>query len=272
MVPVHPWLAAFLLGILEGATEFLPVSSTGHLILAGDLLGFTGDRAKAFEIFIQLGAILAIVWVYRQIFLDLVTNSLKEPRAARLTRNLAIAFLPAAIVGLLTHDWIKRVLFSPPVVAWALVVGGILILLIEWWQPADRIDDVDGMSGRLALGVGLAQVLSLVPGTSRAGATIMGGFAMGMSRAAATLFSFYLAVPVMLAATGYDLLKSRAALTATDVPVFAIGFVVAFISALIVVRMFLRFISHHTFRVFAWYRIAFGLVLLVLLWTGAWRG
>ncbi len=272
MIPVHPWLAAFLLGIVEGATEFLPVSSTGHLILAGDLLGFTGDRAKAFEIFIQLGAILAIVWVYRRTLLDVLAHATSEPRAARLVRNLAIAFLPAAIVGFFAHDWIKRVLFSPVVVAWALVLGGFAILLIEWWQPPDRVDDVEAMPERLALGVGLAQVLSLIPGTSRAGATIMGGYALGMSRAAATLFSFYLAVPVMLAATGYDLLKSRGALAAGDVPVFAIGFVVAFVSALIVVRMFLRFISHHTFRVFAWYRIVFGALLLLLLWTGVWRG
>ena len=270
MAPVGPYTASVILGLVEGVTEFLPISSTGHLILVGDLIGFTGDRAKAFEIFIQLGAILAVLWHFRGTFWKLATHALDQTWATRLLVNLAIAFVPAAAVGLLLHDWIKRVLFSPMVVVVALVVGGVVILLIEWWKPRTTVQEVDELPPDIALGVGVAQVLSLVPGTSRSGATIMGGYALGMSRVAATEFSFFLAVPVMLAATLFDLFKSRQFLLPGDTGIFAVGFVVAFLSALVVVRLFLSYVSGHTFRVFAWYRIIFGLLLFVLLRTHVW--
>lgn len=264
---MSPGLAAVVLGLVEGATEFLPISSTGHLILAGHWLGFEGARAKAFEIFIQLGAILAIVWLYRRRLLDLVAEARQNGPARRLLLNLVIAFLPVAVIGLAVHGWIKAHLFNPLVVAGALVVGGIVILVIEALRPAEKVDNVRDVPRGTALGIGLAQVLSLVPGTSRSAATILGGYSLGLSRKAATEFSFFLAIPVMLAATLFDLLKSRHDLVAADVPVFAIGLVVAFISALVIVRGFVQFISHHSFRAFAWYRIVFGGVLLALFLT-----
>lgn len=256
-------LQAAILGVVEGATEFLPVSSTGHLIVAADWLRFTGETAKAFEIFIQLGAILAIVWLYRDRIATVLRTAPSDPRSRRFVLNLLIAFLPAAIVGFLFHDAIKRYLFNPVSVALAFVLGGIAILLIEQWRPAERVRKVDDVPPRTALGIGLAQVLSLIPGTSRSGATIMGAYCLGLSREAATEFSFFLAIPVMFAATSYDLLKSRHLLHAADVPVFAVGFIFAFLSALVVVRAFLSYVSRHTFRPFAWYRIAFGVLLLV---------
>jgi undecaprenyl-diphosphatase len=259
-------LDAVILGLVEGATEFIPVSSTGHLILAGDWLGQTDARAKTFDIFIQLGAILAIVWLYRVRLTTALLAVRHEPRSRRFFLNLLIAFLPAAIVGFLIHDWIKERLFNPTVVAWALVIGGALILLVERWKPRTRVADLAGLPPPTALGIGLAQVLSLVPGTSRSGATIIGGYALGLSRTAATEFSFFLAIPVMFAATLYDLLKSWGTLTAADVPFFAVGFLVAFVSAIVVVRGFLAFVSRHSFAAFAWYRIAFGLVLLLWGW------
>lgn len=256
-------LKAAILGLVEGATEFIPVSSTGHLILVSNWLGLVDERAKTFNIFIQLGAILAIVWLYRTRLARSVTEARRDSAGRRLIINLLVAFLPAAIVGFLAHDWIKSRLFNPSVVAVALIVGGILILLIERWGPRSAVDDVNQVPTRSALGVGLAQVLSLVPGTSRSGATIMGGYALGLSRTAATEFSFFLAIPVMFAATGYDLLKSWALLAAPDLPMFAIGFVVSFLSALIVVRLFLSYVSKHSFRAFAWYRIALGVIVWV---------
>jgi undecaprenyl-diphosphatase len=256
---------AALLGLIEGVTEFIPVSSTGHLILASRWLGETGDVAKTFDIFIQLGAILAIVWLYRARLTHTLLAAGREPASRRFLLNLAIAFLPAAIVGFLAHDWIKARLFTPVVVAAALVAGGLLILLIEWLQPRERVADVADVRPPTALGIGLAQVLSLVPGTSRSGATIMGGYALGLSRRAATEFSFFLSIPVMFAATLYDLLKSRGALGAADIPAFAVGFTVSFVSALVVVKAFLGYVSRHSFSVFAWYRIALGAVILLLL-------
>jgi undecaprenyl-diphosphatase len=253
---------AAVLGIVEGVTEFLPVSSTGHLILAGEWLEFRGDQAGTFEIFIQLGAILAIAWIYRGTLVEVIRGLPSDPRRQRFAANLLIAFLPAAIIGLLAHDLIKARLFSPLVVAGALVVGGLVILVIERWSPPTRVADVEGISWRLALGIGLAQVLSLVPGTSRSGATIMGGYALGLSRAAATEFSFFLAIPVMVAATLYDLISSRDLLSSADILPFAVGFVTAFVSALVVVKAFLRFVARHDFRGFAWYRIGFGVLLL----------
>jgi undecaprenyl-diphosphatase len=258
-------LTAALLGLIEGVTEFIPVSSTGHLILASHWLGQTGEAAKTFDIFIQLGAILAIVWLYRQRLTHAVLAARSDPVSRRFLLNLLIAFLPAAIVGFLAHDWIKQRLFTPTVVASALVVGGLVILLIERWHPRERVPEVGDVLPPTALGIGLGQVLSLVPGTSRSGATIMGGYALGLSRRAATEFSFFLSIPVMVAATSYDLLKSRDALTLADAPAFAVGFLVAFVSALIVVKAFLGYVSHHSFAAFAWYRIALGVCLLLLL-------
>jgi undecaprenyl-diphosphatase len=258
-------LKAALLGLVEGATEFIPVSSTGHLILASDWLGLVDERAKTFDIFIQLGAILAIVWIYRERLVRTMADARKDPTSRSFLFNLIVAFLPAAVVGFLTHDWIKSKLFNPGVVAIALIVGGLVILLIERWPPRSRVHRVDSMPLRLALGIGLAQVLALIPGTSRSGATIMGGYALGLSRTAATEFSFFLAIPTMLAATMYDLLKSWSVLAATDIPMFAVGFLVSFGSAVVIVKAFLRFVSNHTFSVFAWYRIALGVVLLFIL-------
>ncbi|HEX3274620.1 MAG TPA: undecaprenyl-diphosphate phosphatase [Gemmatimonadales bacterium] len=262
---VEALLKAAVLGLIEGVTEFIPVSSTGHLILASHWLGETGDSAKTFDIFIQLGAILAVVWLYRARLVHTVMAAAREPASRRLLVNLLIAFLPAALVGFLAHDAIKARLFTPTVVALALIVGGLLILLIERLHPAERVTELAGMGPPTALGIGLAQVLSLIPGTSRSGATIMGGYALGLSRPAATEFSFFLSIPVMVAATLYDLLKSRGALVASDAPAFAVGFVTAFVSALIVVKAFLRFVSQHSFAAFAWYRIVFGVALLLLL-------
>jgi undecaprenyl-diphosphatase len=258
-------MKAALLGLVEGATEFIPVSSTGHLILASDWLGLVDERAKTFDIFIQLGAILAIVWIYRERLVRTMTDARKDPASHRFLINIVVAFLPAAAVGFLTHDWIKSKLFNPGVVAIALIVGGVVILLIERWPPKSRVHEVATIPPRLALGIGLAQVLALIPGTSRSGATIMGGYALGLSRTAATEFSFFLAIPTMLAATTYDLLKSWSILAVTDIPMFAVGFIVSFVSAVVVVRAFLTFVSNHTFSVFAWYRIALGGVLLFFL-------
>jgi undecaprenyl-diphosphatase len=194
-----------------------------------------------------------------------VGDARKDPGSRRFLLNLILAFLPAAVVGFLTHDWIKSKLFNPDVVAVALIVGGVVILLIERWPPTPRVHDVTGIPPRLALGIGMAQVFSLIPGTSRSGATIMGGYALGLSRTAATEFSFFLAIPTMLAATTYDLLKSWSVLGVTDIPMFAVGFIVSFVSAVIVVKAFLTYVSNHTFSVFAWYRIALGVVLLLIL-------
>jgi undecaprenyl-diphosphatase len=262
LAALPPLVKAAILGVVEGATEFIPVSSTGHLIMVGDWLGFTGEDAKAFEIFIQLGAILAIVWLYRDRLCHVVRSATRDRVSRRLLINLFIAFLPAAVVGLLTHRLIKQYLFSSVVVAVSMLVGGVVILLIERWPPAPRTSTVDQVSPGTALGIGLAQVLSLVPGTSRSGATIMGAYCLGLTRQAATEFSFFLAIPVMVAATGYDLAQSAKALTAADVPIFAVGFLVSFASAIVVVRSFVAYVARSSFVAFAWYRIAFGLVFL----------
>ena len=256
-------LKGAILGLVEGATEFIPVSSTGHLIVMSDWLGLVDERAKTFDVFIQLGAILAIVWLYRARLWRTVTAARHDAASRRFLGNLLIAFMPAAIVGVLAHGWIKAQLFNPAVVAVALIVGGILILLIERLAPEPKVSDVTGVPTRTAFGIGLAQVLSLIPGVSRSGATIMGGYSLGLSRTAATEFSFFLAIPVMFAATVYDLLKSWSVLGATDIPLFTVGFIVSFVSALIVVKAFLSYVSGHSFRVFAWYRIAFGAALLL---------
>jgi len=264
---VNDLVGAAILGLVEGITEFIPVSSTGHLIIATEWLGLSGERWKTFDVFIQLGAILAVVWHYRALFLDVARHA-GLPENRRFIRNLLVAFLPAAVIGFLARDFIKARLFSTAVVAVALVVGGIAILLVERWHRSTLVDDVTGLPGRTALGVGMAQVLALVPGVSRSGATILGGYALGMSRRAAAEFSFFLAVPVMVAATGYDLLKSRDALSAADVPIFAVGFAVAFVSALAVIRAFIGYVARHSFTAFAWYRIVAGTLLLLSLGRG----
>jgi undecaprenyl-diphosphatase len=265
---VHTLLSAIILGLVEGATEFLPVSSTGHLILAGHALGFVGPRAAAFEIVIQLGAILAVVWLYRGLLWRVVKDGIAVPESRRLVLALLVAFLPAAVVGLLTHHWITAHLFTPPVVIAALIAGGVAILVIERRRPASRIETVTQIGYRTALWIGIAQVFALIPGVSRSGATIMGALLAGVGRPAAAEFSFLLAIPVMFAATGLDLWANRHLLSASDAPIFATGFVVAFASALVVVRWLIRFVSHRSFDVFAWYRIAFGLALAALLATG----
>ena len=261
---VDPLLKAALLGIVEGVTEFIPVSSTGHLIVVSHWLGEVDERAKTFEIFIQLGAILAIVWLYRTRLTQAALEAYRGGPGRRLLVNLILGFIPVAVVGLLAHGWIKERLFNPAVVAGALIAGGLVILLIERWRPTTPVADVGEVPARTALGIGVAQILSLIPGTSRSGATIMGGYALGLSRTAATEFSFFLSIPVMFAATIFDLESSWHALSTADVPVFAVGFVTAFASALVVVKLFVAFVSRNSFAVFAWYRIAFGALLLLL--------
>jgi len=260
-------LQALVLGVVEGLTEFLPVSSTGHLIVVGDAMGFTGDRAKTFEIFIQLGSILGVVWFYREKVWGLVTG-LHRPPEQRFVLNLFVAFLPAAVIGLLAHKYIKLYLFSPLTVGAALVVGGFLILYIERWHQhrGARIHSMGEMTSLDAFKVGIAQTFSLFPGTSRAGATIMGGLLAGLNRTTATEFSFFLAMPTMFAATLYDLYKNLNLLNAADVPHFAAGFVLAFLTAVVVVKLFLGYVGRHNFTPFAWYRIGFGALVLLYFW------
>lgn len=256
------FLIALALGILEGITEFLPVSSTGHLIIAGDLLGFTGPRAATFNIVIQLGAILAICWFYRRKLWAIAVSLPHDRCAQRFVFSLAVAFMPAAVLGLIFHDFIKHVLFTPIVVAIALIAGGVVILLIERRTYRIQVDTVEATGWRAALKIGIAQTTALIPGVSRSGATIMGGLVSGLSRRAATEFSFFLAIPVMFAATGFDLVTSWGILRPADLPIFIIGFIAAFVSALLAVRFLLQYISAHDFTMFAWYRIIFGLLVL----------
>lgn len=263
-MPIAPMLVAVILGLVEGITEFLPVSSTGHLIVAGSLLGFIGERAATFEIVIQVGAILAVVWHYRSLLGDLVARMYGAPPEQRLALNLVAAFAPAAVVGLVLHHWIKAHLFTPVTVAAAFIAGGFIILIMEWRTPAISVREVHAISLRQAIGIGCAQVLALIPGTSRSAATILGGYALGLSRPAATEFSFLLAIPTLVAAALYDGYKSRALFTSADVPFFLVGTAVSFVAALLVIRGFLRFVQGHTFRAFAWYRIAFGALILAL--------
>jgi len=259
---------ALILGVVEGITEFLPVSSTGHLILAGDLLGFNTEKGKLFEIVIQCGAILAIVWEYRAILTSVVARLPTDPRARRFVINLLIAFLPVAILGLLFGKAIKDVLFKPMPVAVAFIVGGLIILWAERRKHEITVDSVDEMSWADALKIGLAQTLALIPGTSRAGATIIGGLFFGLSRRAATEFSFFLAIPVLFAASAYELFKHGSALSADDFGMLGTGLIAAFVSAFVCVRWLLRYISRHDFTIFAWYRIGFGIVVLATAYTG----
>lgn len=255
-------LKAVILGIVEGLSEFLPISSTGHLIIVGDLLGFTGERAKTFEIFIQLGAVLGVVWFYRRKLLSVATG-LNQPSTQRFVLNILIAFMPAAVAGLLFHKAIKEHLFNPVSVATALIIGGVVILLIERVPRQPRVTGLEDLRPMDAFKVGMAQMLALFPGVSRSGATIMGGLLTGLSRTTATEFSFFLAMPTMFAATLYELYKSRDLLQAEDGVIFAAGFVSAFLTALLVVKLFLVYVGRHDFTAFAYYRIVFGALVLI---------
>jgi len=263
------WAKALIMGIVEGLTEFLPISSTGHLILAGDLLGFNDDKAKVFDIVIQTGAILAVLWEYRRRFAGAVLGAFTEPAARRFILNLFVAFLPAAILGLAFGKVIKSHLFQPVPVALAFIVGALVILWVESGRRTrPRIESVDDMRLPDALKVGIAQAFALIPGMSRSGSTIIGGMLFGLSRRAATEFSFFLAVPTLIAAGAWDAWKNRSLLAAADAPLFALGMVAAFASAFLCVRWLLRYVASHDFRPFAWYRILFGAVVLLTAWGG----
>ena len=268
-------LKALIMGVVEGLTEFLPISSTGHLILTGWLIGFDDDRAKVFDIAIQTGAVLAIVWLYRARFLAAFGRGQAPASARRLIPNLIIAFCPAAVLGLAFGSAIKAHLFSPVPVATAFIVGGLVILWAERRQAqaasqgGARVESVDQMTAWDALKIGLAQAFALIPGTSRSGATIIGGMLFGFSRKAATEFSFFLAVPTLMAAGAYSLLKHRDLLAFQDLPIFAVGMVSAFVSAMVVIRWLIRFVASHNFNGFAVYRIVFGLVVLAT-WQAGW--
>lgn len=256
-------LKALILGIVEGLTEFLPISSTGHLILAGDLLDFNDDRGKLFEIVIQSGAILAVVWEYRARLLTVARGALNEAAAQKFILNLFVAFLPLAVLGLAFGKAIKANLFNPYAVATTFILGAFVILWAEKREHKVRVQTVDEMSLLDALKMGLAQAVALIPGTSRSGATIIGGLLFGLSRQAATEFSFFLAIPTLSVATAYQLYKERALLNADDLGMWVVGFISAFVSAFLCVRWLLRYISSHDFTVFAWYRIVFGIVVLL---------
>jgi undecaprenyl-diphosphatase len=262
IVDVILLLKALLLGVIEGLTEFLPISSTGHLILASAWLEFNRPEAKTFEVVIQLGAILSVCWHFRQRLSTVALTLTREASSRRFALRLLLAFLPAAVLGLLLHGFIKQVLFSPLIVAWALLVGGVVILLIERWAPPPRVQTIDEISFGDALKIGFVQSLALIPGVSRSGATIMGAMLLGVSRSCATEFSFFLAIPVMFAATVFDVYKSWHELSLEALPMFAVGFVFAFLSALLTIRFLLRFVASNSFVPFAWYRIGFGALLL----------
>jgi undecaprenyl-diphosphatase len=264
----HDLACALILGLVEGLTEFLPISSTGHLILAGDLLGFNDERAKVFDVVIQTGAMLAIVWEYRARFLNVISHVFSDAAARRFILNLAIAFMPAAVLGLGFGKMIKAHLFKPVPVALAFIIGGFLILWIERRPRPVAVENVDDMNWKDALKVGFAQAFALIPGTSRSGATIVGGMLFGLSRRAATEFSFFLAVPTLIAAGAYDLFKNRSLLSVDDLGLFAVGAVAAFISAFLCVRWLVRYIATHDFTVFAWYRVVFGGAVLLTAYTG----
>jgi undecaprenyl-diphosphatase len=269
-------LKAAVMGVVEGLTEFLPISSTGHLILAGSLIGFDDDKAKVFDIAIQTGAIFAVILVYWQKIKSTVL-ALPTQRSARLfALNVLVGFLPAVVLGLLFGKFIKAHLFTPVVVASTFILGGLIILWVEAWgrggtsnaAQKPQVQSADDMSVLDALKVGLVQCLAMIPGTSRSGATIIGGILLGLSRKAATDFSFYLAIPTLIGAGAYSLFKERALLSMDDLPLFGVGLVVSFISAWLCVRWLLRYIASHSFVVFAWYRIAFGLLVLATAWSG----
>ena len=260
-------IKAAIMGIVEGLTEFLPISSTGHLILAGALLGFDDEKAKVFDIAIQTGAIVAVILVYWQRLRETVMTLPTQQKSRRFVLNVAIAFVPAVLLGLLLGKAIKAHLFTPQVVASTFIIGGVLILWAERWHArtpdAVRVTSVDGMSALDALKVGLVQCLAMIPGTSRSGATIIGGMFLGLSRRTATDFSFYLAIPTLIGAGAYSLYKERGLLSLADLPMFAVGLIFAFVSAWLCIRWLLRYVATHSFVPFAWYRIVFGAVVLV---------
>jgi undecaprenyl-diphosphatase len=262
---------AVILGIVEGLTEFLPISSTGHLILAGSLLGWHDEKAKVFEIVIQTGAMLAVIWYFRLKIIKVITGLFSDPVSQRFALNVLIAFMPAAVLGLAFGKYVKAYLFKPVPVAIAFIVGGLIILWVETRPAAKRkprIKAMEDMSHIDALKLGFAQALALIPGTSRSGATIIGGMLFGLSRKAATEFSFFLAMPTLIGAGAYDTYKNRALLSVSDWPIFAVGTVVSFISALICVHWLIRFVATRDFTPFAWYRIIFGLVVLLTAYSG----
>ncbi|WP_287496694.1 undecaprenyl-diphosphate phosphatase [Pandoraea sp. CB10b_02] len=268
-------LKAVILGVVEGLTEFLPISSTGHLILAGSLLDFNDDKGKVFEIVIQFGAILAVCWEFRAKIAQVVLGLGGDAKARRFAVNVVVACVPAIVLGLLFGKHIKAVLFNPIVVATAFIVGGVIILLVERHNRRNaetgkppRVASIDDLSFADALKVGLAQCLALVPGTSRSGATIIGGMMFGLERRVATEFSFFLAIPILFGATVYELYKARSTLSLDDFSLFGVGFVAAFVSAFICVRWLLRYIASHDFTAFAWYRIVFGIVVLATAYSG----
>jgi undecaprenyl-diphosphatase len=272
LVDISLLIKAAIMGIVEGLTEFLPISSTGHLILAGSLLNFTGEKAKVFEIAIQTGAIVAVMLVYWQKIRETLVALPTQKQAQQFALNVLIAFVPAVVLGLLFGKAIKAHLFTPIVVASTFIIGGFIILWAEkrqqTKQDAVRVNSVDDMSTLDAIKVGLVQCLAMIPGTSRSGATIIGGMLLGLSRKAATDFSFFLAMPTLIGAGVYSLIKERHALSAVDIPMFAVGLVFSFVSAWLCVRWLLRYISTHNFVPFAWYRIVFGIVVLVTAYTG----
>jgi undecaprenyl-diphosphatase len=273
-------IKAAIMGVVEGLTEFLPISSTGHLILAASLLDFTGDTVKVFEIAIQTGAMFAVIWEYRERLGRTVSGLTKDPQAQRFARNVLIAFMPAVVLGLTFGKLVKAHLFHPVPVASAFIVGGLIILWVERRHHAKfgerdllgqrhaRVETVDDMSALDSLKVGLVQCLALIPGTSRSGATIIGAMVFGFSRKCATEFSFYLGIPTLMGAGAYSVWKERAALHAADLPVFAVGLVFAFFSALLCIRWLIRYVSTHDFTAFAWYRIVFGGLVLLTATSG----
>lgn len=265
------WTAiqAVILGIVEGLTEFLPISSTGHQIIVADLLDFSGDRFNAFNIIIQLGAILAVVWEFRGKIFEVVKGLPTQRKAQRFTVNLLIAFMPAVVLGVIFADVIHHYLFNPITVATALVVGGVIMLWAERRVHEVHAETVDDITWKDALKVGLAQCLAMIPGTSRSGSTIIGGLLFGLSRKTATEFSFFLAMPTMVGAAVYSGYKYRELFQPADLPVFVIGFVTSFIFAMIAVKGLLKFIASHSYAAFAWYRIAFGLLILAT-WQFGW--
>lgn len=265
-------IKVIIMGFVEGLTEFLPISSTGHLILAGSLLNFTGEKVKVFEIVIQAGAMLAVCWEYRERIAHVARNFFRDSGARRFVINLAVAFVPAVVLGLLFGKIIKAHLFKPVPVALAFIIGAFIILIVERRQrlrtDGPRVDSVDDMTLMDAFKVGCAQCFALIPGTSRSGASIIGAMIFGLSRRAATEFSFFLAIPTLFGATIYSLYKERDLLSLADLPMFGLGALSAFISAFLCVRWLLRYISTHDFTIFAWYRIVFGTLVLLTAWSG----
>jgi len=265
------YFKAALMGIVEGLTEFLPISSTGHLILVGGLIDFTGEKEKVFGIAIQTGAMFAVIWQYRVKLIHTIVGMFSDPVAQRFVRNVLIAFIPAVVLGLAFGSMIKAHLFSAVPVAMAFIIGGFIILIVEKRGETKghvRVNHVDDMTAKDALYLGLLQCLALIPGTSRSGSTIIGGMAIGLSRKCATEFSFFLGIPTLIGAGAYSIWQERNILQASDTPLFLVGLVFAFVSALICIRWLIHYVSSNSFKPFAWYRIGFGIVVLLTSWTG----